>query len=485
MDQSSAFVEAALDQVVSPSGCPTEDGGTISLQLLEFKTHLLEVVEELHIRRNAEERFEDQISKLVLEKQELEWEKESLQNQIETAANQNAESLSNVKKQFQAKLRTTEEEKGKYQVIAELKDKEINSLKEELKALQLLKYNLEKKSNELEQKLSLQSRFKDSHLKQLGEVEKRFNTLSRQCVLVKQAHEKLEQNVDEATRINKKLTSANEKQEATIASLKKQLDGISTKLIKAKMMSIRQNKTHNPAGREQQIQQLHLKLNMETEMNQKLREENAAERAEKQEVIKSLQQTQQLLWSQTQTVKMVELELQTQTEKYQALKQDHEEMLEKSKATKEEVVRLMENEAESKTSWNKEKSRFLDLIQSEQKEVQALKEAYDNLHEKHSALSSQTKSQAQHITQLEMRLSTQSLGVSSQLFPAVMEEIRGGETLNEPISSSKQNIIDSEAKNPDSLDDRGAEMKLDGADGRQPDEYKHPADKESILAGPF
>ncbi|XP_040894085.1 coiled-coil domain-containing protein 73-like [Toxotes jaculatrix] len=85
----------------------------------------------------------------------------------------------------------------------------------------LLKYNLEKKSNELEQKLALQSRTKDSHLSQLGEVEKRFSVLSRQCAMVKQAHEKLEQNVDEAMRINKKLTSANEKQEATIVSLKK------------------------------------------------------------------------------------------------------------------------------------------------------------------------------------------------------------------------------------------------------------------------
>ncbi|TKS72993.1 Coiled-coil domain-containing protein 73 [Collichthys lucidus] len=145
----------------SPPGsalCQTESGGTVLLQLLEFKTSLLEVVEELHIRRDAETRFEDQISTLVLEKQELEW------------------------------------EKVKYQVSAELKDKEINNLKEGLKALQLLKYNLEKKSSELEQKLALQSRSKDSHLNQLREVEKRFGVLSRQCAAVKQAHEKLEQN---------------------------------------------------------------------------------------------------------------------------------------------------------------------------------------------------------------------------------------------------------------------------------------------------
>uniref|UniRef100_A0A3P9LB29 Coiled-coil domain containing 73 n=1 Tax=Oryzias latipes TaxID=8090 RepID=A0A3P9LB29_ORYLA len=133
----------------SSSHSQTESEGTILLQLLEFKTHLLEVVEELHIRRDAEARFEDQTSKLVLEKQELEWEKESLQHQNETVTEQHAELLTAAKKEFQAKLRHIEEEKGKHQANAELKEKEINNLKEELKSLQLLKYNLEKKSSEL------------------------------------------------------------------------------------------------------------------------------------------------------------------------------------------------------------------------------------------------------------------------------------------------------------------------------------------------
>lgn len=50
-----------LIQVEGPAGeqelslssihCETESEGTILLQLLEFKTHLFEAVEELHIRR--------------------------------------------------------------------------------------------------------------------------------------------------------------------------------------------------------------------------------------------------------------------------------------------------------------------------------------------------------------------------------------------------------------------------------------------------
>uniref|UniRef100_A0A8P4KJ36 Uncharacterized protein n=1 Tax=Dicentrarchus labrax TaxID=13489 RepID=A0A8P4KJ36_DICLA len=86
---------------------------------------------------DAETRFEDQISKLVLEKQELEWEKGTLQHQTETVANQHTESLINVKKQVCFYCMVT----GKYQVSAELKEKEIKNLKEELKSLQKNKTN--------------------------------------------------------------------------------------------------------------------------------------------------------------------------------------------------------------------------------------------------------------------------------------------------------------------------------------------------------
>lgn len=42
--------------------------------------------------------------------------------------------------------------------------------------------------------MQLQTQTKDSHLNQLGEVERRFGAISRQCAMVKQAHDKLEQN---------------------------------------------------------------------------------------------------------------------------------------------------------------------------------------------------------------------------------------------------------------------------------------------------
>uniref|UniRef100_A0A674HWT7 Coiled-coil domain containing 73 n=1 Tax=Terrapene triunguis TaxID=2587831 RepID=A0A674HWT7_9SAUR len=83
----------------------------LSIQLLDFKTSLLEAVEELRVRRDAEINYEDQINKIIMEKQELEWQKVS---------------------NFSISLIVL----GKYQLAIETKEKEIDGLKKTLKTLQ-------------------------------------------------------------------------------------------------------------------------------------------------------------------------------------------------------------------------------------------------------------------------------------------------------------------------------------------------------------
>uniref|UniRef100_A0A8C0C263 Coiled-coil domain containing 73 n=1 Tax=Buteo japonicus TaxID=224669 RepID=A0A8C0C263_9AVES len=97
----------------------------LSIRLLDFKTSLLETIEELRIRRETEINYEDQISKIIVEKQELEWQKETLQHQMDILHQQNKEAMAAFKKQ------------GKYQLAVETKEKEIDGLKEALKALQV------------------------------------------------------------------------------------------------------------------------------------------------------------------------------------------------------------------------------------------------------------------------------------------------------------------------------------------------------------
>ncbi|CAL8296324.1 unnamed protein product [Boreogadus saida] len=389
-----------LEQELSVSYVPrqVESGGAFSLQVLEFKTCLLEAVEELQIRRDAEIRFGQQINKLVLEKQELEWQKEAIQHQLETMMQQHTEALANFKKQFQGKMKLIEEEKGIHQLHTQSKDNAINGLKEELKALQLSSYSFEKKSSELEQKLALQSRSKDSHLSQLREVENRFGVLSRLCAAVKQAHSRLERDVDEAMRMNKKLTSINEKHESTINSFMQELEDTNGKLIKAQVSSMFDPGSGLLTAKEQRADRLQQRLLMETERNRKLKEENATERADKQELMRSLQVAQQLLQCQTSALTRLETELHLLTEQHQALKRDHE----ATRAQGDEVTRaqgdaaehraaaLTEDHATSRTLWEKERAALLESLEREQRDHGSMRATYDRLYREQSGRSSQT-----------------------------------------------------------------------------------------------
>ncbi|XP_056595847.1 coiled-coil domain-containing protein 73-like isoform X3 [Triplophysa dalaica] len=372
-----------------PNVASENDGRTILVHVLEFKTSLLKAVEELHIHRDSEKRHEEQICKLVLEKQELEWQTESLRNKISRMSNENSESLAAVKKQFQAQIRKMEGEEGKIQLTAELKDKEITSLKEELKLLQLLRYSLENKLAELEQKLQLQTQLKDSHLNQLGEVERRFGAVSRQCAVVKQAHEKLEQNVEEAMRINTKLKSINVKQESTITALQKDVDRLNKQLVTLKVSSVCKPGDEHLQNvlKEQQLQEFQQRLLVETEFNKKLRNETATERAEKQEVFRSLHHTHCLLQTQTEALSRAEQELQTLQEEYQVLKAEHELNQERTREEQDSLARLRDKHQNSKLDWEKKMLQLQKTTEVDQVELKAVKEAYNQLQEENKRLS--------------------------------------------------------------------------------------------------
>ncbi|XP_019732438.1 coiled-coil domain-containing protein 73 isoform X2 [Hippocampus comes] len=216
----------------------------------------------------------------------------------------------------------------------------------------------------------------------------------------------------------------------------KELEEVNTKVIKTKLSSVRHETDNLVTHKEQHLNQLSYKLSMEKEINKRLREEYAAVRSEKQEVMMSLQHTQQLFLNQTLAVNRQELQLQTQEEQYKALKLDHAEMQERSKIMEEKVAQLM----------------------SEQQHFQALKEVHDDLQQKYNQLSTQVK--VQKTRNLEM-------------FPSLAEG-PGGRPSDEPKSSftlsvfgSLQNTAVSQSKILDCLEDTSAKTKLDGEMGGQ------------------
>ncbi|XP_054441934.1 coiled-coil domain-containing protein 73 [Pteronotus mesoamericanus] len=357
-----------------------------SIQLLDFKTSLLEALEELRMRREAEIQYEEQIGKIIVETEELKWQNETLQNQKETLTKQHKEAMAVFKKQFQVKMYAMEEEKGKYQLATEIKEKEIEGLKETLKTLQVSKYSLQKKVSEMEQKVQLHLLAKEDHQKQLNEIEKYYATVTGQFGLVKENHKKLEQNVQEAIQINKRLSALNKKQESEISSLKKELEKVTSDLIKSKVTWQHKmgEENINLTIEGQKFQELQERLNMELELNKKINEEITRIQEEKQDIIISFQHMQQLLQQQTKANTELEAELKAQRENNQTLERDNEVQREKVKENEEKFLNLQNEHEKALRTWKKHVEELNGEINEIKNELSSLKETHIKLQEHYS-----------------------------------------------------------------------------------------------------
>ncbi|KAM4666900.1 coiled-coil domain-containing protein 73 [Amazona ochrocephala] len=413
------FETQALDSTLQS---PSET--LLSIRLLDFKTSLLEAVEELRIRRETEINYEDQISKIVVEKQELEWQKlnmrpvdtsvwgklgssfsilclalETLQHQMHALQQQNKEAMAVLKKQLQARMMAMEEEKGKYQLAVETKEKEIDGLKEALKALQISKYTLQKKLNEMDQKLQMHLTAKEQHHKKLNEVEKCYAAIACQFGIIKGVHGKLEHSVQEAMQLNKKLASVNKRQETEISNLKKELKKVTTDLIRSKVTSQYRvaEETVNLAAKEKQFQELLQKIKMETEVGKKIQEENTHIKEEKLEILSSLQCVQEVLQRITQRNVRMESELNALKEEYKTLERDNELQREKAKENEEKFLNLQNEHEKALRTWKKDEENMRREIDTIKKELNSLKGIHRHLEDSHPPKGNQHSEQVDNL----------------------------------------------------------------------------------------
>ncbi|NWQ97954.1 CCD73 protein, partial [Burhinus bistriatus] len=387
------FKTQAFDSTLQ---CPSET--LLSIRLLDFKTSLLEAIEELRIRRETEINYEDQISRIVVEKQELEWQKETLQHQTDTLHQQNKEAMAAFKKQLQARMFAMEEEKGKYQLAVETKQKEIDGLKEALKALQISKYTLEKKLNEMDQKLQMHLTAKEEHHKKLNEAERCYATIACQFGIVKGVHGKLEHSVQEAIQLNKKLTSVNKRQETEIRNLKEELKKVTTDLIRSKVTSQYRvgEENINLAAKEKQFQELQQKIKMETAVSKKVQEENTHIKEDKLEILSSLQCVQELLQRITQANVRMESELNALKEEYQALERDNELQREKAKENEEKFLNLQNEHEKALRTWKKDEENMRREIDTIKNELNSLKGVHRHPEDYHPPQGNQRSEQVEN-----------------------------------------------------------------------------------------
>ncbi|XP_038187341.1 coiled-coil domain-containing protein 73 [Arvicola amphibius] len=364
-----------------------------SIQLLDFRTSLLEAVEELRMRREAETQYEKQIARIIMEIQELKWQKETLQNQKEALIKQHKEAMGVFKNQLQMKMYALEEEKGKYKLAKEIKEKEIEGLKETLKTLQVSQYSLQKKVSEMEQKAHLHQLAKEDYHKQLDEIEKYYVKITNQFGLVRENHVKLEQNVQEAIQLNKRLSTLNEKQESEIDSLKKELKRVASELIKSKVTCKHkmEEESIDLIIKEQKYEELQERLDMELELNKKINEEISHIQEEKQDIIISFQHMQQLLQQQTQANIEMDEELKALRENNQTLERDNELQREKVKGNEEKFLNLQNEHENALRTWKRRVEELNGEMNEIKSELSLLKETHVKLQEHYNKLYDQKK----------------------------------------------------------------------------------------------
>uniref|UniRef100_A0A8C4NK01 Coiled-coil domain-containing protein 73 n=1 Tax=Eptatretus burgeri TaxID=7764 RepID=A0A8C4NK01_EPTBU len=187
---------------------------------LQFKAKLLELIEELKMRRETQQNLEQQINNLVAEKQELEWKNDAFTSKCDSLKTEHSKTVTKLNRQFESKLEVLREEKNKCQFMIDASEKEMTVMKEKLKTLNFTNYTLEKQLTEQKHKIQLQTHGKESVLNQLAEVCKIHGQVMKQCRIYKEDYDKLKINVQGFLKLNKKLQYANRHNECVQADLK-------------------------------------------------------------------------------------------------------------------------------------------------------------------------------------------------------------------------------------------------------------------------
>ncbi|KAL4696914.1 hypothetical protein H8959_002612, partial [Pygathrix nigripes] len=237
-----------------------------------------------------------------------------------------------------------------------------------------------------EQKVQLHLLAKEDYHKQLSEIEKYYATITGQFGLVKENHEKLEQNVREAIQSNKRLSALNKKQEDEICSLKKELKKAASDLIKSKVTCQYKmgEENINLTIKEQKFQELQERLNMELELNKKINEEITRIQEEKQNCGHN-----PTLKIKGESVNCSLREHSASSQKFGTLERDNELQREKVKENEEKFLNLQNEHEKALGTWKRHAEELNGEINKIKNELSSLKETHIKLQEHYNKLCNQ------------------------------------------------------------------------------------------------
>ncbi|CAH1774663.1 unnamed protein product [Owenia fusiformis] len=229
--------------------------------IMYFRDHLLEMVEELRIRRVAERGYDEQITAMRKDNQELQEINAGILSQLADMESTHTTIIAETEKSHQAMLTAAKKIEEKKVNVAENLEKENEALKMEIQTFKVKEYEKEKQVTDLERSLQLLSSNKDWGMKQLVTIEETCHQLTSKLEHIEERRLKLEANVEKATELNKSLTLVNLHQECMTEELRQE-----NKELQSLLRETRVQKHKEPVEDNQKLTQAELtveKLNQQ------------------------------------------------------------------------------------------------------------------------------------------------------------------------------------------------------------------------------
>ncbi|GIY02051.1 uncharacterized protein CDAR_229431 [Caerostris darwini] len=176
-----------------------------SFDALSFERKLVEIVEELRLRRSLEEENEKTVKSLMDEKHkaELDWDDQHQRHLREK--NDLEQQISLLKRKLEDKVCGLDDEKIKQQLINKTYSEEIKLLKEEIRNANSEKLKFIKRIQELEGQSKLHINFQKTIVDQIAEIRKRTKAVGEECKELVNNQTKMVENVTEAKKYLKEI----------------------------------------------------------------------------------------------------------------------------------------------------------------------------------------------------------------------------------------------------------------------------------------
>ncbi|XP_062577312.1 uncharacterized protein LOC134239164 [Saccostrea cucullata] len=273
-----------------------------AVECLRLRNGLVEILEELKLRRMNDKDNEERIKRADQEKYQLIRKCESESQKLTEATKQYRKQLQEADRKCEEKLSRAEEQLKQHKVFKDCTDKEISLLKDEIRKLEVVKYKLEKDVTEQERKLHLHLQSTEQHLNQLTETEGRFKLLYAQCKQLSEAQTQLEDSVHHAIKHNQALSYINEHQKCIVEEEKNHSLSLQAQLLEVKSL-LQQKPTETSLQQyQQEIASLKQRLERITTEKEKANEEITEYEAKYEKLSQSLEDTNRLLVRQIENV---------------------------------------------------------------------------------------------------------------------------------------------------------------------------------------